>query len=133
MIKAPIFVDESGALDVYETIEHAEIDHEAIDVRDNIYTAYDSEGRLLNLIAISNNKVTIQSAEEIPTHQEELRRKIKNFLSHVELSEDWLSRASLEDLVERSMEYKVTFESPLQQIWNGLRKLFDRLIESRDR
>ena len=48
-MKAPIIIVESYDISVHPTVNHAERQLEVRDVKDNIYTAYDSEGQLLNL------------------------------------------------------------------------------------
>jgi len=82
LMKAPIVVNEHGDVSVFETVEHAARSLEAIDVANNEYVAYDSEGRLLVLEAAeSNQKVVIRAAETAAAHADELRRVLVEFFS----------------------------------------------------
>lgn len=80
-INPPIIVDESGATDVFESIEYAERYLEPVDVEDNRYVAFDSTGRLLRLIATFPG-VTIEAAEEAPNHAEVVRELLIRFLKN---------------------------------------------------
>ena len=56
-MKPPIIIDEHGDVEVYNSVEEAAMNLEAIDVENNEYIAYDSEGRLLRLIPNSVHAV----------------------------------------------------------------------------
>lgn len=128
MIKAPIIIDEHGDTSIYESVKDAELDLEAIDVKNKEYVAYDSEGRLLRLIPASVHEVTVESAEQEPNHADELRALLFDFLAYMGAPVSWLEKASLQELVERSLEYKtdMTFHSPIEGIRNFLHRWFSR-------
>jgi hypothetical protein len=105
-MKTPIFINERGDVSVFESVEDAEHYIEPIDVANNEYVGYDSEGRLLQLTVTDANRVNIRSAESVPRHAAELRKALTWFLSYVGVSENWLSNASLQELVEKMLEYK---------------------------
>ena len=47
MAKPPVIVNEKGDVELYESVEAAEIDVEAIDVENQEYVIYDSQGLVL--------------------------------------------------------------------------------------
>jgi hypothetical protein len=106
-MKPPIFVYEKGPLYIFKSVNDAESYLEPIDVKNNEYVAYDSEGRLLCLSATSFH-VTIESAELEPNHAPELRKILVGFLAYMKTPEDWLEIASLQDLVTKASEYKTS-------------------------
>jgi len=116
-MKAPIIVDERGNLMIFESVKDAEVSLEAVDVRNNEYIAFDSEGRLLRLIPISTHEVSIEHAEAEPSHAQELQAKLVSFLARVEEPETWLKAASLPELIAKALEYKeemdLSFHLPL--------------------
>ena len=106
-MKTPIIIDSFGDVLVFESVEDAECYLEPIDVANDEYIGYDSEGRLLQLLVTDSNRVSIQSAESEPKHSAELRKVMTFFLSNIGVSESWLSDASLQKLVERLLEHKI--------------------------
>ena len=122
-MKAPIIVNEHGDIAVYESVEDAEMDLEAIDVENNEYVAYDSEGRLLRLIPKPLHEVVIVSAEQEPSHADELHAILFRFLMEVGVPADWLKQASLQELVAKALDFKIDLTGhPL----NGISKFFKR-------
>lgn len=110
-MKPPIIVSEHGDIEFYASTEDAELDLEATDVRNGEYIAYDSEGRLLHL-AIRQKKrrwtmpvevVAITESEEVPTHDDELREALVDFFSRLGVDEEWLGRATLNELVAKGI------------------------------
>lgn len=129
IIKTPIILFEGLDVSVYASIEDVELDIEPPDV--NTYTVYDSEGRLLHfgvenmkknrenkkgLCGLINNiietllpppqKVVLKSTETHPRHKEELRKALVEFLAHEGVSQEFLSRASLEELINKVIEIR---------------------------
>jgi hypothetical protein len=104
-IKPPIIVDEHGTAMVFESIDDAERYLEPIDVSNGEYVAYDSEGRLLKLIA-TKPQITIQSDDLEPQHQGHVGELLIRLLSHAGVPSDVLERKSLQELVQGSLEYK---------------------------
>lgn len=107
-MKTPIIVDEHGSLIIFRTIYYAENYLEPIDVKNNEYIAYDSEGRLLKLLP-TEPLITILDDESVPTHQEILKTKLMGFLVKTGLLQDNVIECSLEELVSRSLEYEITW------------------------
>ena len=107
MIKVPIFFDESGDVLVFESIRYAERYIEPIDVANNEYVGYDSEGRLLQLAVTNKGQILIEDAESEPKHADELRRILVRFLTRLSESENWLANASLQDLTTKMMKHKI--------------------------
>lgn len=101
----PIIVDEQGTAIVFESIEGAERYLEPIDVRNNEYVAYDSEGRLLRFLPTSP-RITIEAAELDPRHSTEVRELLIRLLGYTGVAVDMLRGESLQDLVTKSLEYK---------------------------
>jgi len=72
LIKPPLFINESGDLSIFETIDDAVRYIEPVDVLSGVYVGYDSQGMLLKLKAQSQRyyrPIEIESAETEPTHQ----------------------------------------------------------------
>jgi hypothetical protein len=107
VIKLPIIIDEFGDVLVFESVEKAESFLEPIDVINDDVIAYDGEGRLLTFsieTGIWFDRVVLHSAEKEPNHAPELRHALVRFLSQLGVSDKWLSRASLSDLVNRAVK-----------------------------
>jgi hypothetical protein len=103
-MKSPIVVDEHGSVLFFKSVKDAEKYLEPIDVRNNEYIAYDSEGRLLQLIA-TTPQITIKDGELRPLHAEALHQLLIQFFLRLGISEDHLKLASLQELVTRGLEY----------------------------
>lgn len=103
----PIFLDESGDILVFCSKEKAQRYVEAIDVANNEYRGYDSEGRLLNLQLSDTGVIEIQLHELQPTHQMELKYILVKFLLEVEQKNIQISQVSLEELVIRMLKYQL--------------------------
>ncbi len=127
MIKPPIIVDAHGDPIILGSVEDAEAHLEAIDVENDEYVAYDSEGRILRLIPTSP-RITIESAEQEPQHAEELRAVLVSLLTYTGESADWLKQASLQELVDRALEYKIdlTYHPSFEKIRNCLKRWLGR-------
>ena len=104
-------------INVHASIEDAQLHLESIDVKNNEYTAYDFEGRLLALNVVSDKtpvlfgilqtrveRVRIQEAEEEPFHADELRSALVRFLTKVNLVDHSLELENTAKLVERVAE-----------------------------
>lgn len=87
----PIFVWATGDLIAYPSRIDAERHLEAIDVKEGDLTGYDADGRLLKLTAVQKRAgallggspvdvVSIECAENTPTHRSELRRILLKYL-----------------------------------------------------
>lgn len=117
-MKPPILIEEKafrdepgvGIFEVFPSQEAAEGYIEAVDVLDEVYIAYDSEGRLLRFEVFGyqgpgTGSVELHNAESAPTHEEELVRKLRTFFERTDAPPDWLATASLEQVVEYSLRY----------------------------
>jgi len=103
-IRPPIILDETGAIDVFGSIEAAESYMEPIDVEDNRYVAFDSEGRLLRILTTPN--VTLEAAEEVPNHVEQVREILIRLLRYCGSTDPDLSSLPLKELVQKSLPFK---------------------------
>ncbi|MBC7810421.1 MAG: hypothetical protein H7175_04705, partial [Burkholderiales bacterium] len=82
-MKPPIFIYEPGTLMVFASLDDALSYIEPVDVYENLYVAYDSEGRLLHLSARDKTfryPITV-TPEDVPTHQDDLRNLLVPFLA----------------------------------------------------
>ena len=105
-IKPPIIVDGSGDTDVFDSIEAAAIYLEPIDVEEDItLVAFDSTGRLLRLLP-TTPQLTIEAAEEVPNHAEQVREILIKFLRRFHPTDPNLSNLTLPELVEKSLAFK---------------------------
>ena len=115
-MKLPIFVYDDGDVDIFQSIESAEIYIESPDVLDNIYVAYDANGMQLDLIAkksaslklfgirvIRSNKIHI--AERINAEvNDDLLNILKEILTKQKVPDNIISKASLSELVDKAVE-----------------------------
>ena len=111
-MKLPIIVVEPGDIAIFETIADAESYLESPDVLANRYVAYDSEGRLLRLVAVKPNRISegglisvgpVRVFDTESNHVDELRRVLIAFLTRLGELETDLSRLSLGALLEKSI------------------------------
>jgi hypothetical protein len=112
-MKPPIIVDAKGDLLVFDSVETMLTYLEAIDVRNQEYTAYDSEGRLLQLgvaktrvffgLLEGHEVVSLESEEATPSHASELRACVSDFLIRVGVDRAWVAQASQSQLVEKAL------------------------------
>lgn len=113
-MKEPIYIIDHGDVSVYEKVSDACFNLEAIDIVNQEYEGYDSEGRLLRL-SVNNPKldlwgreisIIIEPAEEVPSHVDQVRKMLIEYLDYFKYDKEWLSMASLEELVIESLNYK---------------------------
>jgi hypothetical protein len=124
-IKPPIIINEHGSVFLFQSVEDAEMYLEAVDVENNEYVAYDSEGRLLRLVPKPPHEVIIRSAEQEPGHSDELHATLFKFLLYEGAPADRLRQASLRELVEKASGYEIDLtRKPL----DGLRAFFRRWL-----
>jgi hypothetical protein len=117
LIIAPVIVDDHGDVDFFASVEDAELYLEpwAVEVG---FTAYDSEGRLLELrvqrrespvffglIRTKVDHVLIEAVEDEPHHARQLRAALLTFLERTGLSLDNLELLALGELVRRGVEH----------------------------
>ncbi len=111
-MKLPLIFDENGDVSFYSSVIEAETSLEAVDVINNEYVGYDSEGRLLNLTVNSEcrslvfgliktkiDSVSISLAEQEPVHADMLRSTLIDFLLRLGSYNDSLKKAPLKDIV----------------------------------
>jgi hypothetical protein len=117
-MKPPLFVIEGADVSAYVSLEALEIHLEAIDVKNNIYVVYDSEGRLLTLGTVAKKNpilfglfcievehVVVLSVETEPKHQIALRDRLIKNLSHSKKQEAAVySQMSLDETVQKYIE-----------------------------
>lgn len=118
-MKPPIIViDKRGHdLSIYSTVEEAENHLEAIDVKENEYTAFDAEGRSLKLhvltkkvpiiwgiLKVNRDCVILEQVDDKPTHADSLRAGLTNYLKEKGVSPKELVDLSIELLITKAME-----------------------------
>ena len=117
MIIAPVIIDDHGDLDFFASVEDAELYLEPWAVEEG-FTAYDSEGRLLELrverrespvlfglIRSKVDHVRIEAVEDEPHHALQLRATLLTFLERSGLSFDNSDAIPLGELVRRGVEH----------------------------
>jgi hypothetical protein len=105
-MKPPIIVNNFGDILVFDSVQEAERYLEPVDVANGEYVAYDSAGTFLELTVTEINRTVIQPAELTPSHEVELEQALRRFFTNVGISPEWLSTATLPDLIGRSLDYK---------------------------
>ena len=117
MIIAPVIVYDHGDVDFFASVEDAELYLEPWAVEEG-FTAYDSEGRLLELrvegrespdlfglIRSKVDHVRIEAVEDEPHHAPQLRASLLTFLERSGLSIDYSDVLPLGELVRRGVEH----------------------------
>ena len=93
IMKFPLIIAEGLDISFYDRLEDAECSLEAIDVKEGLYEAYDSEGSLLKLSVLDRETpvlfglmkpvlehVNISLAEDNPSHSLKLEKLLRSFL-----------------------------------------------------
>jgi hypothetical protein len=100
-MKTPIIIYEHGDISFFESVQDVERYLEPIDVKNDEYIAYDSEGRLLQLSVEHRtpvDRVVLSYSETQPMHALELKQILLDFFTRVGVNKEWLSNATLEEL-----------------------------------
>ena len=111
----PILVFEGGDLSVFASAEAAQARLEWLGVEDDVYQAFDSRGRSLWLGVVETERrlrgfpvveksVSIEAAEQRPSHQADLRARLIHYLGLFDLDPGYLATAALVDLVRLAAE-----------------------------
>jgi hypothetical protein len=115
-MKAPIIIFEHGDVTFFETVTKAQIGIEPIDVVNNEYVAYDSDGRLLSLAVEQIEKpsflgkaksieiVKISETKESPVHSDDFRKLLLQFFMKTEVYDQTDESLSLGDLVDKAVK-----------------------------
>ena len=116
-MKPPIFLDDSGDLNIFKSVESAEAYLEPEDMDNPGSFVYDSEGRLLKQVfqpsdnwldhqlGLKGRRIRLMPLEEEPTHMNELAEKLTRVLRHRKYSDEQLRSEPLARLVELSLPY----------------------------
>ena len=96
----PILVYEPSSLDIFDTIEAAELYHEAWIVDDDRNKFYDAEGRRLSVRPGTERPIKITCDRNAPRHPDELANAITDFLLSVGKSRSEVIGLSLPSLIE---------------------------------
>lgn len=105
MARAPIIVNERGDVSLYETLAEAEVALEPIDVENNEYTIFDSEGlTMVPRIAEDRIHVKLSDSSPGPHEPEQLQEVLRRFLARLEpnlrgVAEDEIWRYQLPELI----------------------------------
>src|SRR5918999_6355952 len=116
LIIAPVIVDDHGDVDFFASVEDAELYLEPWAVEEG-FTAYDSEGRLLELRVEGRESpvlfglwktvvddVVIEAVEDQPNHAPQLRATLLTFLESTGISLENSDELPLRELVRRGIE-----------------------------
>jgi len=114
-MKPPIIIVDGHDVSIYDSVEEAQVQLEAIDVRNGEYRAYDAEGRLLAMDIVAEKKrvllgliptdvelVRMSDGEAAPTHERELRKALIAFLVATGSVAEVVDALTTSELVERA-------------------------------
>lgn len=100
-MRPPIIVNEHGDVQVFETVRDVEMALEAIDIRNDEYTAYDADGQLLVLAAVdADEKVRLIGGEHPVDRSRELKTVLSVFLMRTGESDE-VEEMSIPQLIDR--------------------------------
>jgi|SRR5215204_5898498 len=103
-IHPPIILDETGATDVFNSIASALSYVELIDVMEDRYLAFDSQGRLLRFRTL-DECITLELAEVLPSQIDNVRKILVKFLRCCGSTEPDLDQLPLEILVSKTSPF----------------------------
>ena len=104
MLQPPVIIVEGDDILMFESADAAERYLEPVDVAAGTYSAYDAEGRKLEILT-DGRIVQVLSSEQEPSHQRTLVETLHRSLSLIGDSVD--SEISLPNLVERARVFRV--------------------------
>lgn len=105
-MKMPLIVDENGDASLYWSVTEAELSLEAIDVKNNEYVAYDSDGRRLDIDLVEPSTVKIGGGQQAIASAEELASILRRYIAaRTEAVE--LSKFTLSELLTFIVEHKL--------------------------
>lgn len=116
-MQPPLVLSENGDVLLFASREEAEAYLEPIDVQNQEYRGYDAAGRLLafqvtteevpillGLFKVSRERVRVEVAERLPSHQAEVQSILAGALLRMGIAEDRVRRAELAQLVAIALE-----------------------------
>jgi hypothetical protein len=113
-VKLPIVITEDRDISVHPSAEQAEAFLEPVDVKNGIYTGYDSDGNLLEISAVISEEQTkflfvrwktrsevvrIKLRQPIQNREEELTTKLLQYLSNG-LDQELIYQLSTQELIQ---------------------------------
>jgi hypothetical protein len=105
MATPPIIVNEKGDVSLYETVEDAEVALEPIDIENEEYAIFDSEG-LVMVPRVANDQIHVELSDSSPrqVEPEQLQTALRRFLSQLDqeltgVTEDEIWRSRLPELI----------------------------------
>lgn len=101
-MKPPILVYEPCTLDIFDTVEAAELYHEEWILDDENNTFYDADGRRLDVASGTERPITITCDPNALAHPEELADALTKFLLAVGKSPQELEGLALSSLIEEA-------------------------------
>jgi len=101
---SPIIVYEHGDMMIFESAVLAENYIEAVDVGNNEYIVYDSQGTLLNIgIDSQTSQVIITDNATNIKQPEQLQEILIDYLNIMKVDTYWIQNATLYDLVAQAL------------------------------
>ncbi len=104
-MKLPILVYEPCSLDIFDSVEAAELYHEKWILDDQNNTFYDADGRRLEVAIGTERPISITCDPNAPTHPEELADALIEFLLAVGKSLQEIDVLALSSLIEEAYPF----------------------------
>jgi len=101
-MKAPIITNENGDISFFASIQNATSYIEPIDIRNDEYEIYDSEGIILKCIATKHGIRIIETKES--SKKDKLMSILKRFYITIGLDPAWVENATLSELITLGIE-----------------------------
>lgn len=109
-----IVIEQGGDIEIFQTVRDAEMYLEPLDVENNEYVIYDSEGRLLTATLVTEHQclfrlpfikipvkfVRIQCYEPEPKYKERLHCALIEFAERLGMNVNTIKSLPLKDLIE---------------------------------
>ncbi len=98
-MKLPIILVDGNDVNVYLSEEELICDLEPIDVRNQTFLAYDSDGCSIKLLVDNNDIVSVEEPKKICCNQENLKKILAKYIGYV-LGNKVASSKSLNELID---------------------------------
>jgi hypothetical protein len=120
---APIVIDEHGDIQIYQTVAIACRSLEAIDVLNDEFEAFDSNGRALVLLA-QENRVSLALPADSHPNPAELERRLRRYINAIgadRMGVANLDRAPLAVMLQALISFDLGFRESRIPFWRRLK------------
>ncbi len=105
-MRLPIVVCDGDDILIFRSKDEAENYLEAIDVKNDVYVAFDCEGFVIQLLVNSETEQVVLSLKMPPEQRRDaLRSHLESYLQYLKVNPSWVESANLDSLVMKVAEF----------------------------